>query len=219
MRIAKDFASISRGFSAAGYAERAYLKDELDDVSWLYGAGFDMCLAERKHLKNRRVTCTAGNDGTIYVSFDYDMCLRTALIPSFAIPVKQSFSFYPAVGIYERDRLVEKKEEKEPEEECVYMTEHGTVYHLKKTCPYIAINPVPVDISLIGEKRNSSGHKYTVCSYCKKEDRTDTVYITDYGTKYHYSLKCPSLYRNIKEVPRDKVGNLHPCSKCGVKDD
>ncbi len=219
MRVAKDFESLSRSFSATGYAERAFLKDDLKDISWLYEAGFDTCLSKRGFLRNRKINCSTEEDGTIFVTFDYDICLRTAVLPSFAVPVKQSFSFYPAVGIYDDDKLREKEDDKEPEEECVYMTEHGTVYHLKKNCPYIAINPVPVDISEIDEKRNKSGRKYTVCSYCKKEDKTDTVYITDYGTKYHYSLKCPSLFRNVKEVPRSQVGNIHPCSKCGGKDD
>lgn len=100
------------------------------------------------------------------------------------------------------------------DEELVYITPDGTVYHRSRACSYLKLSIAPVNIAVLESKRNEGGAKYYPCEECGKEEKS-TVYITDYGTRYHSSLQCSKLKRTILEVPLSKVGGRGACSKCG----
>jgi hypothetical protein len=107
-----------------------------------------------------------------------------------------------------------KKGEGAGDEEIVYITETGTVYHRTRTCTYLKLSIRAVDKSSLDALRSEDGGKYYACEECGKSD-TSTVYITNYGNRYHTKLSCSKLKRTIMAVPISEVGDKGACSKCG----
>lgn len=111
-------------------------------------------------------------------------------------------------------------EDDAPEEKnTVYMTEHGTVYHLYKNCSYIKIDVTAVLSEHIGGERNLSGAKYYACEFCDPVLKKGTqVFITEYGTRYHASSTCSAIKRNVKECSLEEVQKTYKeCSRCRKK--
>ncbi|MCR5626664.1 MAG: pilus assembly protein [Lachnospiraceae bacterium] len=102
----------------------------------------------------------------------------------------------------------------EEEEEIVYITEHGTVYHRDRSCSHLNFNIRTADESMLSSERNNSGGKYYPCEFCGGGSG-GIHYITDDGDRYHSSLTCPALKRGIRAVPISKVGGRRPCRDCG----
>lgn len=100
------------------------------------------------------------------------------------------------------------------DEEIVFITPDGTVYHRSRACTYLKLSIVPVDLAFLEHERNEGGAKYYPCEECGGTERS-VVYITDYGTRYHSSLQCSKLKRTILAVPISQVGGRGECSKCG----
>lgn len=100
------------------------------------------------------------------------------------------------------------------EEELVYVTEWGEVYHRNIDCTHLKLSITPVDVSTVKHQRNDGGGRYYPCEYCKNNEKKGTVYITNFGNRYHTSLTCQGLKRTIYTVPLSEAG-LPPCSKCG----
>lgn len=100
----------------------------------------------------------------------------------------------------------------EDEEQIVYITPYGSVYHLSKECPVLDLSIRAVNRSEVGLLRSSDGSIYKECS-CVAEG--SVVYITDYGVLYHSSLDCPSLKRTVLAVGISKAGGRKACSRCG----
>lgn len=107
-----------------------------------------------------------------------------------------------------------KDADSDSDKKTVYVTEHGTVYHLSKDCHYLDLSIRPVSINDVGNERNVNGGKYEAC-HCALHATSDTVYVTDYGTNYHSDLNCSGLKRTIREVDIEEVGEMHVCPKCG----
>ena len=107
-------------------------------------------------------------------------------------------------------------EEDKNEEALVYITESGTVYHLKSTCSHINIS-IETIIGKPTWQRNNNGGKYYPCEACCKGDVPElgTYYITPYGDRYHSSKACSKIKRSVKEIPLSEVGNRPPCKRCG----
>lgn len=102
------------------------------------------------------------------------------------------------------------------EEDYVYVTETGTVYHRDRMCSYLDLSIQTVNSGNLEGLRNRGGHKYYPCAECAAKNKAgNTVYITDYGTCYHVSLSCSGLKRTIYMIPLSEVGGKGPCSKCG----
>lgn len=100
------------------------------------------------------------------------------------------------------------------EEEMVYVTEHGTVYHRDISCKHLKLTISSVPVEEIGSKRNADGGKYYPCQYCKSV-AGGNVFITPYGDRYHRSVNCKGLKRKIYTIPISEVGGRGPCSSCG----
>ena len=99
--------------------------------------------------------------------------------------------------------------------EMVYVTERGTVYHKELSCTYLELSINTVPVKNISGIRNENGGKYSPCEVCgDKLENQKNVYITDYGTRYHTSLECSGIDRNIYVIPLSKVSGLGGCSKC-----
>lgn len=100
-------------------------------------------------------------------------------------------------------------------ESLVYITDYGLVYHKEKDCTYLELSIRSVNADEIEDLRNLSGGKYYPCSSCKKKTEHPTkLFITDYGERYHTSLECSKIKRNVYAVPLDEVYILGGCSKC-----
>ncbi len=102
------------------------------------------------------------------------------------------------------------------DEEYVYVTETGTVYHRDRECSYLRLSIRQVSYESLKDLRNSSGHKYYPCKDCGPVSG-GTVYITRDGTSYHKSLDCSGLKRTVNCIPLSRVGARGPCSRCGHK--
>lgn len=102
-------------------------------------------------------------------------------------------------------------------EKIVYITPDGVVYHGSRGCAYLRLSITAVDTVLLDTQRNESGEKYYACEECvgfAGNFSLSTVYITNYGNRYHASLGCSKLKRTILAVPISNVGDRGPCSKC-----
>lgn len=101
------------------------------------------------------------------------------------------------------------------EEEWVYVTKSGTVYHSSLSCRVLNISVREVTESQIEKERGKDGQKYYPCSRCKNEENSGIVYCTDYGTLYHRAVSCSYLTRTINKVKPEEAEHLKPCSYCG----
>ncbi len=102
------------------------------------------------------------------------------------------------------------------EEETVYVTVTGKVYHRDENCSHIKLSVQTVSRDSLKTKRNASGGKYHACEKCGGGS-SDSVYVTVFGDRYHSSLSCSGLKRSVKEVPVSQVKGWRACSKCGGK--
>lgn len=102
-------------------------------------------------------------------------------------------------------------------EQMVYVTETGTVYHTDSGCSYLKLSIRPVSQAQTEGLRSIDGSRYYPCEECGGRSDSGTVYLTDYGNRYHNSLQCPGLKRTISVIPISQVGGRLPCSKCGSR--
>jgi hypothetical protein len=98
----------------------------------------------------------------------------------------------------------------EPEDEVVYKTKNGEVYHTKKTCSYINF-----EVSKTTYSRLSGKSPCKTCAEGKDFSEGDTVFVTRTGDRFHSSLECSRLKRVIIEIKKIEIGDLRPCSRCG----
>lgn len=105
-------------------------------------------------------------------------------------------------------------DEKETNEDYVFVTKTGTTYHENRSCSYLNPSIHVVATGDIEEQRNESGGKYYPCAVCAKDQSVALLYVTDYGTSYHCSTACTSLKRTIYEIKRSEIGGRSPCKKC-----
>lgn len=107
-------------------------------------------------------------------------------------------------------------QEAEEDEEMVYVTETGRVYHRSLNCSYINLSVKSIPGSSIASKRNSSGGKYYACESCSAgQSPAGIVYVTSSGTRYHNDPDCSALKRTVSLVPLSQCSGKSPCSRCG----
>ncbi len=100
------------------------------------------------------------------------------------------------------------------EEEWVYITPTGESYHRNHNCSYLNPKIMSAVSSKIGQYRNDDGERYRPCESCKDNTLTGICFYTEYGNRYHTTLKCSGLKRTILSVPLSEVGNRNLCNKC-----
>ena len=103
------------------------------------------------------------------------------------------------------------------ERQIVYVTETGTVYHLKRSCTYLTLSEKPISVSAVEWKRNQNGGKYYPCSKCVRGNSPLVYYITAQGNHYHYDRGCSGLRRTVIEMELEHAveEGYRPCSRCG----
>ncbi len=112
---------------------------------------------------------------------------------------------------YDNTRRADRSEE---DEEMVFITENGSVYHRDRNCRHLNINIRQTSRAAVGRERNMNGGKYYPCEYCGGGSG-DGLYITEDGDRYHTKISCPGLKRSIRCIPISEVGGRPPCSQCG----
>lgn len=107
------------------------------------------------------------------------------------------------------------------EEETVYVTMYGEVYHLRRSCPYLDLSIQKISAQELVSIRNANGGRYDECELCGmgidlKESiySKQELYITNYGDKYHFSVTCNGLKRSIFQIKLSQVGGMAGCRKC-----
>ncbi len=102
-----------------------------------------------------------------------------------------------------------------PDEEYVYITEDGEVYHRDRECSHILLSIRETDAGEIAGLRNKNGGRYYPCSACHSSLADGKLYVTSDGDRYHNSLKCSGLKRSVRAVRLSEAGGRRPCSRCG----
>lgn len=109
---------------------------------------------------------------------------------------------------YEKEGFGESKGD------TVYITDTGIVYHRDYHCAYLDLTIRSISGGELEHLRNKSGEKYHSCEHCHPE-LAGTVFITDYGNRYHGSVLCSGLKRTVYAVPVSEAAGKGACSKCG----
>lgn len=100
------------------------------------------------------------------------------------------------------------------EDDTVYITENGMVYHRDYHCNYLELSIHMVSSGETEGLRNENQEKYHACERCVHGGAAGQVYLTDYGNRYHNSLNCSGLKRTIYAVPLSEAAGKGACSKC-----
>lgn len=150
-----------------------------------------------------------GND-IVDIVVDYKVKPIIPLIGFKEFPVQSRYYGHAWTG-YDISLGVENQSQ---EEEVVYVTENGEVYHKSASCRYLKIDVKSVSLNSVVDARNSDGSKYYPCEYCGQNVAAGNVFITDYGERYHTSVNCPGLKRKIYTIPLSEAGAYRPCSSC-----
>ena len=103
------------------------------------------------------------------------------------------------------------------EEERVYVTPMGKAYHKDRNCSYLNPKILSVATTKIEEYRNGDGERYKICRVCKDKTLTGICFYTEYGNRYHTTLKCSGLRRTIYSVMLSEVEGRHLCNKCAMQ--
>ena len=143
--------------------------------------------------------------GVLDIVVSYEYKVPYSVLDFFDLSRKQRFKsrLYTGKNIYDQE-----------EEEYVYITKNGKVYHCDINCSYLNINVREINFDDVGDCRNKWGEKYYPCENCMKGEMP-IVYITEDGNRYHSSKECYSLNRDVYKKKLSEVGDMPPCSRCG----
>lgn len=105
----------------------------------------------------------------------------------------------------------------EEEDQTVYITENGTVYHLNRECSHLQLSIREVNSGQIDEERNQHGSRFRPCEKCADGGMPGILYITEEGDRYHYSRECSGLKRTVFSMTLKEAleEGYRPCSRCG----
>lgn len=100
-------------------------------------------------------------------------------------------------------------------EEMVYITKFGTAYHRERGCIYLNPSVKMMGLQQASAFVNQSGRRYTPCEICG--GKSEVVYVTEGGLRYHSTITCSGLRRIIDCVPLEEAlaAGRHACPRCG----
>lgn len=156
------------------------------------------------HCQESHMSAVTGI-ATIKVSYDIKMPL--VMFQTDPVTYQQEMKVKAWTG-YEKSGFSNQ------DEETVYVTETGLVYHKDYHCTYLELSIHMVQSNDLEALRNESGAKYYPCEHCL-HGSPGGVYITDTGNRYHSSLGCSGLKRTIYAVPVSEAAGKGACSRCG----
>lgn len=143
---------------------------------------------------------------------DVTICYRVAPLSAFAgfpsFEMKNSYYAHLWNG-YEIP-------EAEMENEVVYVTENGEVYHKDRNCTHLLLSVEKVRTESIEKLRNQWGRIYGPCAKCARGEKPREVYITKEGECYHYYTECAGLKRTVRAIRLEEAKEYYRCcSRCG----
>lgn len=103
------------------------------------------------------------------------------------------------------------------EDQMVYVTKTGKVYHETLTCHHLKLGLQQVFIKELEKRRSEDGHIYYPCEKCcagKELPDSQVVVICNYGSRYHVQKNCQKISRSIREIPISQVEGRTPCKTC-----
>lgn len=106
-------------------------------------------------------------------------------------------------------------ESSEEDEQTVYITPTGVVYHKDVGCTYLKPSVRTISAAELGTARSRDGSKYYACERCRPAAAGNVV-ITSEGNRYHSSASCTAIQRDIQAVSLSEIKSTRrACSKCG----
>lgn len=140
------------------------------------------------------------------------------LIVSYRVSLPYSFGFDSSFPIVQRCRMrawTGSTGKQSDEEEMVYITKNGEVYHRTPDCSHIKLQVRSVGLIELEQVRNNAGGIYKSCEKCARDGAAGgCAYITADGDKYHNSLSCSGLKRSVSVYPKTQVQDKRACSRC-----
>ena len=131
------------------------------------------------------------------------------------------FPDFTNISVKRREEFIVKvwtgfapSENQEGDEEIVYITATGTVFHRNFQCTHLQLSIEFIDRSSLAYRRNEGGGRFHPCERCVFGEAFGGVYITNHGNRYHNSLNCSGLKRTISAVPLGEVRGRGGCSRC-----
>lgn len=157
---------------------------------------------------------TAEDEETIIIQKDYDINLPAAVFAIKALHMEQVSIIYPFTG---KTIVPQGEDGEDGSEQYVYITPYGEVYHKTESCVYLKPSIQKTAWQDVAALRNLNGEIYYGCERCAAGSlsKTDIVYITTYGNRYHTEETCPGLKRTISKIPIGQAGGRRACGKCG----
>lgn len=154
-----------------------------------------------------------GSDDLISIVADYRVEPFISVIAPESFALQTRFVGHAWIG-YEIAGSSDRSDD-EDDEQFVYITPTGEVYHKSSECTYLKPRIRQTTAREIGDKRSSDGSCYYACESCHPT-RVGTLYYTPDGNRYHSSPSCPSIKRTAIRVRLSEVEADHrACSKCG----
>ena len=184
-----------------------------DDLIYGYLSDPDRASPEivREDKGSRNVCICTGRDKVTLPDI-YSYTPIGGLIPLAKVWMQNTITVHAWTGAEEQN----DSEKGDTQEEMVYVTESGSVYHRKLGCRYLKVSLRQVSGSRISSMRNSYGEKYAACESCSRgQSPAGSVYVTSTGNRYHNQETCSGLKRTVKLVKLSQVGSMHACSSCG----
>lgn len=211
-------------YSSYGYAERRYDGDNLKGMSYLLTAPMYLACSDCikvTGVEDFVITEEKTEDEYEAVTVSYRYRIAAPFSSLYAFNVRQSFLYKPYYGIYDKKKILENEQGKneENQEEYVYVTENGAVYHTSMNCSYIKSDVRQCFSCNIEYERNSNGRRYTACEKCGESGYSEVYYITAYGKRYHTSMECSALTHNVVSITKEKAEEqkLRLCKKCALE--
>lgn len=134
------------------------------------------------------------------------------------LPVQQLVKTKEFIGTSNLLICESKEGASEGEEDYVYVTENGIVYHRSLDCSHLKLSITQCKLSEVVNKRNTSGGKYKRCEKCSNTcQEASIVYICEDGDAYHINFECSGLKRTINRIKLSEVKDkMRGCHKCGT---
>lgn len=174
-------------------------------ASYMKGMGLSVSFAQSRLMRE--------ND-------EIDLIVTYRMKIPFFFPALSQFSMRQRVHTRAFTGVERRGQESASPNRMVYVTETGRVYHDNLLCPYLKLSISQILYGDLAAERNESGGKYKRCERCcrrKNIESSTMIYITNYGDRYHSSISCSGLKRNIRQISITEAGSRTACSKCVSK--